>query len=173
MAPLEGPPAPAGVEIGPLQCAESLAIREALASNGWGVWGLQGLLNYTNGKNRDTGDNLYNIMPLNGRFTLTHKTGIWDNSLEWVLVDAKDKVNEVRNETETAGYGLLNLRASHSWKQVRVDFGVENLFDKFYYLPTGGVYTGQGTTMQLNGIPWGIGVPGMGRWVYAGVNVTF
>lgn len=144
-----------------------------LGRNALGDWGLKALLSYTDGENRDTGDNLYNIMPLNGRFTLTHKTGGWDNGLEWVLVDAKDDVSEVRNEVRTPGYGLLNLRASHSWKQVRVDFGVENLLDKFYYLPTGGTYTGQGSTMMLNGIPWGIGVPGMGRSFYAGVNVKF
>ncbi len=53
------------------------------------------------------------------------------------MVDAKDDVSDVRNEIETSGYGLLNLRASHSWKTVRVDFGVENLFDKYYELPTG------------------------------------
>jgi iron complex outermembrane receptor protein len=50
---------------------------------------------------------------------------------------------------------------------------VENLFDKFYSLPTGGAYTGQGSTMQINGIPWGIAVPGVGRSIYAGINVTF
>jgi iron complex outermembrane receptor protein len=104
---------------------------------------------------------------------LTHEIGGWDNNLEWLLVSRKDQVNEVRNEIETPGYGLVNLRFSHSWRQVRVDFGVENLFDQFYYLPTGGAYTGQGSTMMLNGIPWGIGVPGMGRSLYAGVNLTF
>jgi iron complex outermembrane receptor protein len=144
-----------------------------LARTAWGEWGLKGLINYTDGENRDTDDELYNIMPLNGKFTLTHKLGGWDNGLEWVLVAAKDDGSDVRNEIETPGYGLVNLRASHSWKQVRVDFGVENLFDKFYYLPTGGAYTGQGTTMAINGIDWGVAVPGMGRSVYAGVTVTF
>lgn len=144
-----------------------------LGRNSWGEWGLQALVNYTDGENRDTGDDLYNIMPLNGRLTLTHKLGGWDNSLEWVLVDNKDKVSDVRNEVETDGYGIVNLRLSHSWKQVRMDVGVENMFDKFYVLPTGGAYTGQGSTMMMNGIPWGIGVPGMGRSIYAGVNVTF
>ncbi|MGD8589835.1 MAG: TonB-dependent receptor [Chromatiales bacterium] len=144
-----------------------------LGENDWGQWGLGAVVNYTNGKNVDTDDNLYNIMPLNGRFTLTHEIGGWDNNLEWLLVSRKDQVNEVRNEIETPGYGLVNLRFSHSWRQVRVDFGVENLFDQFYYLPTGGAYTGQGSTMMLNGIPWGIGVPGMGRSLYAGVNLTF
>ena len=40
-------------------------------------------------------------------------------------------------------------------------------------LIAGGTYTGQGTTMGINSIPWGIAVPGMGRSFYAGVNVKF
>jgi len=90
-----------------------------------------------------------------------------------VLVRGKNDFSEVRNEITTAGYGLTNLRVSYSWKQARIDFGVENLFDKFYYMPLGGAYTGQGTTMSINGIPWGIAVPGMGRSIYAGVNYKF
>eukprot|EP00764_Aduncisulcus_paluster_P002062 gnl/Carplike_NY0171/12992_a18868_118.p1 GENE.gnl/Carplike_NY0171/12992_a18868_118~~gnl/Carplike_NY0171/12992_a18868_118.p1 ORF type:complete len:125 (-),score=7.50 gnl/Carplike_NY0171/12992_a18868_118:77-415(-) len=112
-------------------------------------------------------------MPLNGRFTLTHQKAGWDNALEWVVVDDKDDVSDVRNEVETDGYSLINLRASHSWQQTRVDFGIENLFDRDYALPTGGVYTGQGRTMSMTGIPWGIAVPGMGRSLYVGVNVSF
>jgi iron complex outermembrane receptor protein len=148
-----------------------------LARAGFGELGLKGLLNYTNGKNLDTGDGLYNIMPLNGRVTLTHKHGGWDNGLEMVMVKAKTDVSDVRNEIRTAGYGLVNLRGSYSWKQARVDFGVENLFDKFYYLPTGGAYTGQGTTMTNPALPnypqWGTAVPGMGRSFYAGVTLKF
>ena len=150
-----------------------VSARAPLASNQWGVWGVQGLLSYTDGENRDTGDGLYNIMPLNAKVTLTHDLGGWSNGVEVVMADRKDDLSAVRNEIETAGYTLVNLRASHTWKQVRVDFGVENLFDTSYSLPTGGAYTGQGSTMQINGIPWGIAVPGMGRSIYAGVNVSF
>ncbi len=150
-----------------------LSGRMPLAKSGIGEFGFTGLLNYTHGENRDTGDGLYNIMPLNGKLALTHQTGGWDNAVELVLVQGKDDVSDVRNEITTAGYGLTNLRASYSWKQARIDFGIENLFDKFYYMPLGGAYTGQGTTMSLNGIPWGIAVPGMGRSLYAGVNFKF
>ncbi len=144
-----------------------------LLSNDLGNWGVNGLVNYTNGKNRDTGDQLYNVMPLNTTLALTQEIGGWSNSLEMQSVQAKNDGSDVRNEVQTAGYTLFNLRASHSWKQVRVDFGVENLADKFYYLPTGGAYTAQGRTMSMNGIEWGIGVPGMGRSFYTGVNVAF
>lgn len=145
-----------------------------LARTGHGRWGLKGLLNYTHGENRDTGDALYNVMPLNARLTLTHQQGGWDNAIELVLVQGKHDTSDVRNEISTAGYGLVNLRASHSWKQVRVDFGIENLFDKAYVLPLGGAYTGQGKTMSLTGGPaWGQAVPGAGRSLYTGVNIKF
>lgn len=150
-----------------------LSMQVPLTTNSWGSWGLKGVINYTDGENRTTGDDLYNIMPLNGRFTLTHQTGGWDNAVEWVLVDDKDNVSDIRNEISTSGYSLINLRGSHAWKQTRLDFGIENLFDRDYDLPTGGVYTGQGRTMSMNGIPWGIAVPGMGRSAYIGVKVAF
>ncbi|MGL1831967.1 TonB-dependent receptor [Rhodocyclaceae bacterium SMB388] len=148
-----------------------------LGRTAWGEWGVKGLLNYTNGKNRDTGDRLYNIMPLNAKLTLTHRIGGWDNGIEVEGVTAKTRVSEVRNEVETSGFGLVNARASYSWKQARVDFGVENLFDRFYRLPLGGAYLGQGTTMTSTPVGivprWGNVVPGMGRSIYAGLNVTF
>lgn len=144
-----------------------------LAKTAVGDIGLKGLLNYTRGTNEDTGDNLVNIMPLNARLALTQKTGGWDNSAEWVMVSAKTDVNAMRNEIPTPGYSLVNLRGSYSWKTVRLDLGVENLFDKFYTLPTGGAYTGQGTTMSITGTPYGTAVPGMGRSIYVGVNVKF
>ena len=144
-----------------------------LVKNDWGELGLTGLVSYTDGKNRDTDGSLYNIMPLNAKVALTHQLGGWDNAIEWVGAMAKDDVSDVRNEIETPGYGIANLRASYSWKQARVDVGVENLFDRLYYQPLGGAYVGQGTTMSLNGIPWGIAVPGMGRTIYAGVTFKY
>jgi iron complex outermembrane receptor protein len=97
------------------------------------------------------------------RLTLTQKLGGWDNAVELVMVAAKDKVSEVRNEMRTPGYGLVNLRTSYTWKRGRIDFGIDNLFDRFYRLPLGGAYVGQGTTMSINGVPWGVAMPGTGR----------
>ncbi|MGB4360587.1 MAG: hypothetical protein WBJ19_09235 [Rhodoferax sp.] len=89
-----------------------------LAKTSWGEFGFKGLLNYTHGKNRDTGDGLYNIMPRNARLTVTQKTGAWDNSLELVAVKTKTKtktktdVAAMRNEIKTPGYSLVNLRGT-------------------------------------------------------------
>jgi iron complex outermembrane receptor protein len=144
-----------------------------LAKTAAGSWGLEGLLNYTRGKNLDTGDGLYNVMPLNATVTLTHQLGGWDNRAELVMVRRKDDLSAVRNELETGGYALVHLRGSYSWDAVRLDFGVENLFDKDYQLPTGGAYAGQGMTMSFTNMPWGIAVPGPARSLYAGVTVKF
>lgn len=151
-----------------------IAGRMPLLRNELGQWGLEGVINYSNGKNRETGDQLYNIMPLNTTLALTQQLGNWSNSLEMVSVQAKNDGSDLRNEIQTPGYTLFNLRLSHRWDNLRVDFGVENLADKFYYLPTGGAYTAQGRTMSMTmGPAWGTAVPGMGRSVYTGFNLSF
>jgi iron complex outermembrane receptor protein len=145
----------------------------AARSPAYGDFTLSGIVNYIRGENRDTGDTLYNIMPLNAKLALTQKRGRLTNTLEAQFVAAKNDVSDVRNEIETAGYSLFNLRTSYAWKQVRLDVGIDNLFDTGYALPLGGAYVGQGMTMSINGVPWGIAVPGPGRSFYAGVNVQF
>jgi iron complex outermembrane receptor protein len=139
-----------------------------------GQWGAKGQVSYVNGKNRETGDNLYNIMPLTAKATLTHQLGSWKNSLEVLGVKGKGSVSNVRNEIKTPGYALVNLKSSYQLSNnVRLDFGVDNLFDRMYYLPLGGAYVAQGMTMSITGVPWGVAVPGMGRSIYTGVNVKF
>ncbi len=130
-------------------------------------------ISYVRGKNNTTDDNLYNMMPLNATFSLQHNLDHWTNILELELVENKNKVSAVRNEVTTAGYGLVNLRSSYQFKALRIDFGIENLFDKFYHHPLGGAYTGQGKTMSSTGVPWGVSVPGMGRSLYTGISYKF
>ncbi|MBU1395318.1 MAG: TonB-dependent receptor, partial [Gammaproteobacteria bacterium] len=143
----------------------------------YGDFTARGTLSYTRGENRDTGDNLYNIMPLNTRLALTQKIGPWRNTVEGELVARKENVSAVRNEMETPGYGLVHLRGRYEQKRYSIDYGIENLFDRFYALPLGGAYVGQGTTMTNPPPPnypqWGTPVPGPGRSLYAGVNVQF
>ena len=142
-----------------------------------GDFTLQGLASYARGENDDTDDNLYNIMPLNARVALTQEIGHWRNTLEGEFVAAKDQVSEVRNEIETAGYGLAHLRSRYERKTWGVEIGIDNLFDRFYDLPLGGAYVGQGTTMTIPPEPnqpqWGTAVPGPGRSIYAAVNLRF
>ncbi len=139
-------------------------------TDGLGDFSLSGMLSYVRGKT--SGDNLYNIMPLNAKLAVVQQRGGWTGTVEWHMVAEKRNVSAVRNEMKTAGYGLINLRGSYEWKQVRLDIGVDNLLDKFYHHPLGGAYVGQGATMGM-AVPWGTRVPGMGRSLYAGVTVKF
>ncbi len=141
--------------------------------SGWGDLTASGVLSYVKGKNRTSGDNLYNTMPFNARFALTQRLGGWSSTAELQLVSAKKHVSAERNELTTAGYGLLHLRASYQWKQVRVDAGVDNVFNRFYNHPQGGAYVGQGQTMAGTAVPWGVRVPGMGRSLNLGVTMKF
>ena len=158
----------------------NLAAQMPVGTNDWGKWRVKGLLNYTRGKNLDTGDGLYNIMPLNAKVALIQRTDAWENTLEWVGVAAKVDVSTTRNEIQTPGYSLLNVRSSYSRKQFRLNFGIENLLNKMYYQPLGGAYTGQGYTMSFNkevgtnnASAWGTPVPAMGRSLYVGMNYQF
>jgi iron complex outermembrane receptor protein len=143
-----------------------------MKSSAYGSFSARGLLNYVNGKNLSTGDDLYNLMPLNLKLAIDQHMGNWTNTLEAKLVDSKTDVQAVRKELKTAGYGLLNLYSSYDWKQVRFDVGVENVFNKFYANPLGGAYVGQGATMGT-GVTYGTVVPGMGRSINTSLTVKF
>lgn len=135
----------------------------------------RGAISYTRGKNATTDDDLYNILPLQLKVALEHRRGSWSNTLEAKLVKPKTHVQSVRQELETAGYGLLDFYSSYVWKQVRLDVGITNLLDKDYDDPLGGAYLGQGSTMSSNGSApqYGTAVPGMGRSINTSVTMMF
>jgi iron complex outermembrane receptor protein len=112
-------------------------------------------------------------MPLNGKLAVVHRLGGLTTTAEVKLVADKSQVSHVRNEIQTGGYSLFNLRSSYEWKYARLDIGIENLFNRFYSLPLGGAYVGQGASMTSKGIPWGIPVPGMGRSINVALNMHF
>ena len=142
-------------------------------TDGFGSFTATGLMNYVRGENLTTRDNLYNIMPLNGKLALENRWGSLTTTAEIQLVAAKTDVSRVRNEMQTSGYSLFNLRSSYEWHYARLDVGIENLFDRFYSLPLGGAYVGQGASMTSNGIPWGTPVPGRGRSINISLNMHF
>lgn len=144
-----------------------------IRSQPWGSLNLKGQASYTRGDNLSTGDNLYHIMPFNVRVNLTHEQGQWTNFVEWIASADKSRVSSVRNEIKTSGYGLLNLRARHTWKRLALDVGIDNVFNRYYEQPLGGAYVGQGMTMGINGIPWGVAVPGAGRSLFSALSFNF
>jgi iron complex outermembrane recepter protein len=132
-----------------------------------GRFALSGVVGFVHGTNLDTGDNLYHMMPINAKVALEHKLGNWTNVVELQMVDAKTDVQWVRQELQTPGYALVNLRTSYNWEHVRLDLGVENVFDQLYYAPLAGA------DVSTYGRNWGNPVAGMGRAFYAGLTVKF
>jgi iron complex outermembrane receptor protein len=149
------------------------AFASLLKSPEYGDFTAKSVINYVRGENDSTGDDLYNIMPLNGKIALEHQRDNWGNALEWQLVDRKSDVSQVRKEMQTAGYGLINLKSHYDWQQMRLSVGVENLLDQYYEPPLAGHYVGQGATMSMAATPYGYHVPGPGRAFLADVSFKF
>lgn len=119
--------------------------------------------------------NLYHMMPLHGTLALEHtldsEWGRFSNSLGVELVDRKTTVAKTYNEPVTPGYVLLNLKAGYQYKQVKLELGVDNLLDKAYFHPLGGVYIyATRFPYSPNQLP---AVPAMGRSVFVSVGVEF
>ncbi len=124
-------------------------------------------LSYTRGKST-SGDNLYNIMPLNARLALEHINGTWSHTIEAVLVSAKTDLNTVRAEKRTGGYSVANYRTNYKVSNtVRLDAGVDNLLNKQYNLPLGGLEYSYAGFNKLNP------TRAMGRSVNVGMTVSF
>lgn len=84
---------------------------------------------------------------------------------------SKNKLSSVRAEQRTAGYALANFRTSYKLaKSVRLDAGVDNLFDRQYNLPLGGLEYAS-ADMMAGGAPRPLRA--MGRSINAGVSMDF
>lgn len=135
----------------------------------YGLGVLRGNLNYVRGQRTD-GINLYHIMPINGKLAIDHTLGGWTSSVELQLVGSKTEVSQVHNELTTGAYALVNLRTGYQWKNVRVDAGVDNLFNQYYALPLGGADL---TNPGMMGALYGYNVLGPGRSFNGRLTMTF
>lgn len=119
--------------------------------------------------------NLYHMMPVHGTLALEHQIvtewGEFNNYIGTDLVAPKTVVATTYNEPQTPGYALLNVRTTYHYQQLTLNLGVDNILDKLYFSPLGGVYIYQ---TQINYSPTNLPpVPGMGRSVFASFNLEF
>lgn len=103
---------------------------------------LAATLAWVHGQNLTEDLPLYHQMPLNASLGLTHRTGGLEVSASVEWVDFKDRVDPRRNEPETRAYALVNLGAAYSLSNWRLSVEAQNLFDKAYDLPLGGMSIG-------------------------------
>ena len=152
-----------------------LSGKKALASNTqYGDFNVAGKLGWTRGLQVDNGENMYHVMPLNASVSLLNKLGGWTTALDVQGVSSKVLVDDLRNEPTTPGYALVNLHTTYSWQNVTASVGVDNVFDKQYYSPLGGVDYGDWRFSHSGAIsaPYPA-LPGMGRSFNTGVTVKF
>jgi len=120
--------------------------------------------------------NLYHMTPLNGSITLENGLeGDWgslQSEISLDLVNSKTTVAKTYGEPVTPGYVLLNILSRYQYKNIKLDLGVDNLLDKRYYHPLGGVDI-VGTYDQGFPLPGLLPVAAMGRSVFVSVNVDY
>jgi iron complex outermembrane receptor protein len=130
-----------------------------------------GIAGYLHGERLDTGTGLYQMMPLNARIGFDETLKRWTSGFELQLVDRKSNVDPHRYEQQTPGYALLNLHSGYQWRRLRMDVGGDNLLNKSYELPLGGVnfddFMASGWTSQIRPIT------GPGRSFYTSLTVQF
>ncbi|MCE1237734.1 MAG: TonB-dependent receptor [Hyphomicrobiales bacterium] len=136
-------------------------------SDVWGRFDLTGRLAYTRGRNLDTGDGLYRVMPLEGRIGLDHRLDRWTNHVDLQMVAEKTDVSQTRVELKTAGYALLNWRGGWERDNLRLQVGVDNILDQYYVLPLGGV---DFTVFKTSGVVQGVAGPGRSFWASASIK---
>ena len=145
--------------------------------NNVGEFATHTTMSYVRGERMD-GGNLYHMMPFNMKLSLDHRLSDWQSAIEMQFVDAKDDVQAIRNETQTASYILVNARTGYEWGPMRLDVGLDNVLDKQYYHPLAGAYLGDRFGMNPTGpasvsVPWGRNVAGIGRSAFVGVTLKY
>jgi iron complex outermembrane receptor protein len=133
-----------------------------------GKAGLEASAGWVRGTDLDTGVPLYHMAPLKGRVRLTHALGPWASRLELVADDAKTRVDTVRMEPATPAFTLVNVATGYAWRNLKLELGVDNLFDKAWAQPLGGLSLGDfAATGMLRPLP------GRGRSVNLGLTARF
>jgi iron complex outermembrane receptor protein len=132
---------------------------------------LNGIVGYLHGERLDHGTDLYQIMPLNARVGFDEKLKRWTAGIQIQAVDRKSDVDPRRYEQQTPGYALLGLHSGYERGHVRFDAGCDNLLNKSYALPLGGVnfddFMASGWTSQIKPLT------GRGRSFYVGLTMRY
>lgn len=145
---------------------------EATLWNGGGLGQtrLSVTLSWVHGQNLTDHTPLYHQMPLNILASVRHEVGSFSGAVEVNWVDSKTRVDTARNEPTTAAYALVNLRTAYQWKAWRLSIDIENLLDKGYFLPLGGLSLGD---YKASGRTDLRPVAGRGRSVNVGLSRRF
>lgn len=117
------------------------------------------MASYVRGERRDVADNFYRMAPTNGRLALMWEAARWSVSIEGQAVAAQKKVSATNDEAASKGYMLANIYGHWLVRDgMRIDAGIENLFDRRYLEHLAGYNRVAGSDAPL-----GAHLPGPGR----------
>ncbi|MDB2360790.1 TonB-dependent receptor [Porticoccaceae bacterium] len=134
-------------------------------------WSADGIVSYVRGKRTDVKDNLYRIAPTNARISVNYQAAQspFEISVESIIYARQKHVASYANESQTAGYGIINLSAKWTINnQLQVHSGITNLFDRFYVNHLNSVNRNGGSDIAVGKV-----IPGMGRTLYVQAKVQF
>jgi len=77
-------------------------------------------------------DPLAEMPPITSRAGLRYDTGKFAAEVEGVFAGRQTRVNEELKEVETAGYGIMNLGVSTSFRNLSLRLGLNNVFDRYF-----------------------------------------
>jgi iron complex outermembrane receptor protein len=132
---------------------------------------ISGVAGWLHGERLDTQTGLYQMMPLNARVAFDEELKGFAAGLGVQAVDRKSNVDPHRFEQTTPGYTLFNLHASYQRGHLAVSAAGDNLFNKDYELPMGGVnFDDFMASMWMSQI---MPLTGRGRSVFASLRAEF
>lgn len=84
-------------------------------------------------KDNGTDKDIAEIPPLKLRTALSYDDLIKYVQIEMIHSFKQNKVDSTLKESETSSYTVFNFKAGYKTKNFFVGFGIDNIFDKFYY----------------------------------------
>jgi iron complex outermembrane recepter protein len=129
------------------------------------------LAGWQRGDRTDSSTSLYQITPAHIRFAFDEQKQGFTAGLGITVSDRKSHLDPNRFERATSGYALLDVRAGYEKGPLRIAGGADNLLNRFYALPLGGVnfddFMASGRKSELKPLT------GRGRSAYFALSAQF
>jgi iron complex outermembrane receptor protein len=100
---------------------------------------IEGVGGWLHGERLDTSTPLYQMMPVHARVQFDEELKEFAGGIGVEATDRKANVDPHRHEQATPGYVLVNMHAGYQLGHLRMNAGADNVFNKCYELPLGGV----------------------------------
>jgi iron complex outermembrane receptor protein len=144
---------------------------ELWRSDKYGQGKVSGVGGWLHGERLDSQTPLYQMTPVNVRVNFNEELKGFTAGLGVQAVDRKSHVDPHRYEQVTPGYALFNLHAGYQRGHFQANATADNLFNKCYELPQGGVnfddYMASGWTSAIKQLT------GRGRSVSFSLSARF